>query len=783
MALARHLSLPMLGAPRALRWFALLYAVLPSIVPAASPGAGKMRILCASGALLGAIPALLIGRRAPVAVRVPALLLGGVIGALFMVCAVAFAFGESPARSDILSWALLFPALSYGAATMLLLASLGVTSDECARTPVAAALMLAAFGLVPLGNALTGSRATLWYPVLALYWMAAGGALWLALLTLGRWMPRSIDRVIESVRRMAMESRAPIIVGGAALFAFAASAAIALYCFGRQPHNADEVAQLWHARILASGRLALPPDANPEFFGMDNVIDQGAWYSQFPIGGPAFLALGLLVRAAWLVNPLLLALTLVNLYRFARRAYGESTARASALLFALSPFALFMGASFMNHVPMLWLLSIVLVQLTIWVDAEGRSDATRSALRMGLCLGVAATIRPLDTFLMAGVIGVLQLTRLRGSAVRVRSLAVQVAAGAVPIALLLVANAKTTGAPFHFGYDVMYGSAHGLGFHIDPYGTMHSPLRALLYASKYLLQLNMSLLEAPLPAVGIIVVGLLCLRRPSRWDLLLLALLAVQLTGYALYWHEGDFRGPRFLFTVLPAIIIFVARAPLLIAGVTTGAVRRAALMIVPVCVLVAWSFYGTQNSVPGRVMGYRGASLAGRVDPDSIAQHAGLHHALVFVSESFNARALRRLWALGIPRGEAIRMVTSVHPCSLREAIAAEATQTAPPSVRLGRMVRDAPQYGDDAALPEDCVQALLADDDGVATYAPFFPANTIGADGRVGGNVIYVLDHGAHDETLRTRFGDRTWYRFGPHLRNRDDVPRLTPYTPRLP
>ena len=773
----------MLGSPRALRWFALLYAVLPSIVPAASPGAGKMRILCASGALLGAIPALLLGRRARVAVRAPALFLGGVIGALLMVGAVAFAFGETPALSDIVSWALLFPALSYGAATMLLLASLGATSDDRATLPVAAALMLAAFGLVPLGNALTGARAALWYPVLALYWMAAGGALWLVLLAMGRWMPRSIDRVIESARRVAMETRAPIIVGGAALFAFAASAAIAMYCFGRQPHNADEVAQLWHARILTSGRLALPPDANPEFFGMDNVIDQGAWYSQFPVGGPAFLALGLLVRAAWLVNPLLLALTLVNLYRFARLAYGESTARASALLFALSPLALFMGASFMNHVPMLWLLSIVLVQLTIWVDADARSEATRSALLIGLSLGVAATVRPLDTFLMAGVIGALQLTRVRESAVRARSLVVQMAAGAIPIALLLVANAKTTGAPFHFGYDVMYGSAHGLGFHVDPYGTLHSPLRALLFASKYLLQLNMSLLEAPLPAVGFIVAGLLCLRRPTRWDVLLLALLAAQLIGYALYWHEGDFRGPRFLFTVMPAIVIFVARAPLLIAGVTTGAVRRAALMIVPVCVLVAWSFYGTQNSVPGRVMGYRGASMGGRVDPDSIARTAGLHHALVFVSESFNARALRRLWALGIPRGEAIRMVTSVNPCSLRDAIATEATRTAPPSVRLGRMVRDATQYSDDATLPDECVQALLVDDDGVATYAPFFPANTIGADGRVGGEVVYVLDHGAHNETLRARFGDRAWYRFGPHLRSRDPVPRLTPYAPLLP
>jgi hypothetical protein len=64
------------------------------------------------------------------------------------------------------------------------------------------------------------------------------------------------------------------------------------------------------------------------------------------------------------------------------------------------------------------------------------------------------------------------------------------------------------------------------------------------------------------------------------------------------------------------------------------------------------------------------------------------------------------------------------------------------------------------------------------VATCAPFFPSNTIGADGRVGGNVVYVLDLGAQNEALRARFGDRSWYRFGPHPRRGDPLPSITPY-----
>jgi hypothetical protein len=64
------------------------------------------------------------------------------------------------------------------------------------------------------------------------------------------------------------------------------------------------------------------------------------------------------------------------------------------------------------------------------------------------------------------------------------------------------------------------------------------------------------------------------------------------------------------------------------------------------------------------------------------------------------------------------------------------------------------------------------------VASYGPFFPTNTIGADGRVGGNVVWVLDLGAHNEALRARFGDRAWYRFRPHLRRGDPNPTIAPY-----
>ena len=208
----------------------------------------------------------------------------------------------------------------------------------------AAALLLCVFGVYPLANRLTGGTALEWFDHARLFWLVIGGAVFSLLLAFARVAPAAADALWRGGSRLVTRIPRRVFLGGVALFAFCAAAIFSVICFGRQPHNADEVAQLFHARILLSGRLSLPPDPNPEFFGMDNMIERGRWYSQFPVGGPAILAIGVAMHAAWLLNPVLLALSILSLYGFTRRAYDEGTARASALLLALSPFALFVSA-------------------------------------------------------------------------------------------------------------------------------------------------------------------------------------------------------------------------------------------------------------------------------------------------------------------------------------------------------------------------------------------------------------------------------------------------------
>jgi 4-amino-4-deoxy-L-arabinose transferase-like glycosyltransferase len=144
----------------------------------------------------------------------------------------------------------------------------------------------------------------------------------------------------------------------------AVSALLAQYCFAGQPFTSDEMAQLWHARILLSGRLMLPAEAHREFFNTAPVIDQaGHWFSQCPIGGPLFAAIGLAVGAAWLVNPVFLGIAAWALYRFVSAVGDELTARVAAILFSVSPMVLIMGASQMNHGPALAFTMLALASL------------------------------------------------------------------------------------------------------------------------------------------------------------------------------------------------------------------------------------------------------------------------------------------------------------------------------------------------------------------------------------------------------------------------------------
>jgi hypothetical protein len=278
----------------------------------------------------------------------------------------------------------------------------------------------------------------------------------------------------------------------------------------------------------------------------------------------------------------------------------------------------------------------------------------------------------------------------------------------------------------------------------------------------------------------VLIAGLLVLRRPSRWDYFLLAFIGLQTVAYALYWFNGVFRGPRYLLPALPAVIILVARAPFLITATSKGVTRRVAPLALPVFVLLTWLAFPSRVSVAGRARGYRReTSLPARVDPAQLAREHSLHHALVFVNEDSRNRALRQLWALGLRQGDALQLLASGPLCASRLAIDAEYALPASSSAgRLQRLEHSIASFDPSAPPPPACLDDARRDQSGTATYRQFLAANGIDANGRVGGDVVYVLDLGPRNELLRQRFGDRAWYRFGARAGDRDPTPVLARY-----
>lgn len=571
------------------------------------------------------------------------------------------------------------------------------------------------------------------------------------------------------------------------------AAAAAVYVFSRKPTNSDEIAQLWQARILLTGRLSLPQDPNPEFFGIDNVVDQGRWYSQFPIGGPVFLAGAMLLRATWLLNPVLAGLTVVNVYRFTAQAYGKHEARFAAVLSAACPYLLIMSGTYMNHTIVVFLTTLALAELPAWTGGTAR-EHRRASVVIGLALGAAMTIRPLDGVVATLVFGGL-LVREAIANRRVAGLLLTAAAGAVPIAGLLLANQFTTGDPLRFGYDVIWGTNHSLGFHTDPLGIAHTPARGLKSVMAALLQLNWSLFGWPMAGLLVVAAALVANRTIRQWEIVLLAWIELHLVAYSAYWSEGHFLGPRYLFTVVPAFLVLAARGIVVGVGGASLRLRRSLIAGIGAAMLGAWVFPRPPFGPIGEARAARPLRRAFKLDLGPAMDSLKGRKALIFITEPASLRLARRLWGLGISRPDAIRLIAETDNCALLDAVVEEAGRVGTPSARLARlgqtkkyMFQGATVMAPDPAFKVNDVQSLTpkcwteglidkAAGEAIA-YGSAMLYNQIGDDGRIAGPIVFVADISEHNEVLRSRFGDRPWYRLRLPGGATDRAPRLIPY-----
>ncbi|MGH7663004.1 MAG: hypothetical protein ACRENI_01705 [Gemmatimonadaceae bacterium] len=638
----------------------------------------------------------------------------------------------------------------------------------------AVALIVAALGFLPLANWIPGGHSVPLYAALREEWLSAtaivaGGGLIAAILArripfLGGTRPaKAIGRVMRAIERRPL--LAVIFISLAALTVYVI---IAHAIFSASPLLIDEIVQLYQADIFLDGRLWRPVAEPAEFFSIMHVVDtEGRVYSQFPPGGPALLALGAVVNAPWLVGPVSGAVSVAAFAAYLRVAEPRrGVALGATLLFAFAPFVAFMSGSHMNHVTTLTCLLIALASMSRVVTSPSPRPAI--AALSGFSLGLAATIRPVDAFVYALPAGVWFLSLAFRDRRRWIDVLAAGAGVALPMLVMLWVNAETTGAPFRFGYEVLWGKAHAMGFHAAPWGPAHTPARGLELINIYFLRLQTYLFEASLPGLIPFIGALAIARRLDAFDRYLLASAGLLTVFYFAYWHDGYYLGPRFMLPLAPMLALWTARFPVLLRDrLGDGLPYRSVLYGYAIAGLIAVGV-----GIPLRGRNYAAGLVTMRWDADSAAAAAGVEGAVVLVRESWGAQVMARMWGLGIPRTEAELIYQHTDTCILDAAVhdlergsarGMSAFEALRPLLRDSARVVGTTYSSDRSqrVLPgtrysPHCIERLREDRGGFTLLPPLVLAR--------GGSNTYIRDLHERNAAVLRRFPDRPVYLLRP-------------------
>ena len=627
-----------------------------------------------------------------------------------------------------------------------------------------AGLILLVFGLLPIANWIPGGHSAPAYGERLTGWIW-GGAIALLAGVLAAILSRGAPRLWPSgawsriAGRWRGAGRGTDALIAAAVFVVCA--VVARVVFSAKPLLIDEIISLYQARILASGHLWLTAPPYPEFTSAMHLLDWGGKvYGQFPVGGPAMLAIGTLLHAEWLVGP---AATAVGVFLFARLLrrleLRDGTALAALLLYGFAPFTVFLGGSMMNHVTeTAWLLGAALALAIATSDEQARP---RAAFAMGLAFGIAAAIRPTDAAAFAIPSAVWLLWRTRLGTRHVRALLMSGVGVAIPMALLFYVNSQQTGHPFRFGYIEMWGNSHELGFHQSPWGPAHTPWRGIELINLYLLRLQDYFFESAGPSLLFASLALMLATRRRGFDRWVLAACGLILLAYFAYWHDGFYLGPRFMLPLAPWLALWTARLPAVLEE------RRFSATVVrgTVAAGVTALLFGAVKAVPVRFQQYHLGMLSMRFDVPRLAQEHGAHNAVVLVRESWGAQMMARMWGLGVSRLDAEHIYRTTDACRMQTAITATASDrgdatefkrrlaAAPSDSARLVAVRSLPdttvRFVPDRPLTALCVRRLTEDAAGFTLYPPFM---LVRGDGNV-----YLRDLHAHDSLVLAAYPGR--------------------------
>ncbi|MBN1551988.1 glycosyltransferase family 39 protein, partial [bacterium] len=146
------------------------------------------------------------------------------------------------------------------------------------------------------------------------------------------------------------------------------SALTAFRIMGATPRILDGFNYLFQAQNMALGQFTANIPPVPEFFQFVFIMMQdGRWYGSVYPGFPLILALGVLIRAPWLVNPVLGGIGIHLTFRAGKAFFNTETAKLTVLLMTFSPFYRMMASIFMSHISAMIGSLVAIWMIWIWI--------------------------------------------------------------------------------------------------------------------------------------------------------------------------------------------------------------------------------------------------------------------------------------------------------------------------------------------------------------------------------------------------------------------------------
>lgn len=439
------------------------------------------------------------------------------------------------------------------------------------------------------------------------------------------------------------------------------------YAFNHKPLLVDAVVQVFQAQVFANGRVAADPFPLPAFImGQHLLFEPTGIFAQYPPGLALVLAPFVLLGAPCLGNLALTLTSAVLISKGTHRLYGETAAIVARIIMLISPFFWCLGVSYMSHELALTGASLVLYSFSLISTTPASAGLkTRHFILLGVGIGLIFLSRPLIGLVVGALLFAYTFRRLTLRLI----ISTALPAGAL-MSLFFLYNWMTLGNPFLPGYIKLWGAAHELGFHKDPWGEFHTPLKGLSLQLYNLHLLNEYLFESCVPGLYLIAVPLLSGVTLTRTDKQLLGLFLSLPAIYICYWHQDSFLGPRFLYEGLAFLIplnatLIVRTYERLKGRVWNPGIQLNLGLYWETAIIVAAAI-GLLNGVPSRLEIYATGMNAMKGNILQEAHSQGINDGIVFITTSWGDRIISTMRGLGVSASLSEQVYRKVDHCVL---------------------------------------------------------------------------------------------------------------------